>query len=94
MLKIEKMTDAEVSIELARMANATVIARTPAPPVSTSVPSMSKRMSMAAIDSNYPSLRTFPARGPLADGSSSKLTRWALPTPSWITVALRNATLQ
>src|SRR5262249_30494953 len=25
---------------------------------------------------NQPSVRTFPARGPLADGSSSKLTRW------------------
>ncbi len=54
--------------------NADVIARPPAPPVSTRVPSMSNRISVGTF-SDQPSLRTLPARGPLADGSSSKLTR-------------------
>jgi hypothetical protein len=32
-------------------------------------------------EERQPSLRTLPARGPLADGSSSKLTRW--PSFNW-----------
>ncbi len=40
-----------------------------------------KEESLDRASADQPSLRTFPARGPFADGSSSKLTRW--PSFSW-----------